>query len=158
MNQNQLNELGRLLEKTSGEDQQKWLEAIETGRSYFKANELSDELLTKLAMASESTDSFNRFLKEAYRSCQTHPDRTRPFKTLVHYCDESIYSLKEWLLAYNYFRRYLDEQGRQEDLLTMLGYLQCCSLSPENKDIKHDFIDLLEAMLNQYGFVGKNPK
>ncbi len=151
-------ELAQALEKSTGEGQQKWLEAIETGRSYFKASELSDELLVKLAQASDDTASFNRFLKEAYRSCQTHPDRTRPFKALINYCDESIYSLKEWLRAYSHFLRYLDEQSRQEDLLTMLGYLQCCSLSPENKDIKHDFIDLLEAMLNQFGFVGKNAK
>ncbi len=158
MTQNYLTELSSQLEKSSGESAQNWMAALSLGRTYFKANELSDELLARLAKASQSTALFNRFLKEAYRSCQTHPDRTRPFKTLIHYCDESIYSLKEWMQAYSHFLKYLDQEKRQEDLLTMLGYLQCCSLSPENKDIKHEFIDLLDGMITTYGFLGKNSK
>lgn len=158
MNPNQINEAIKKLVSSTQESEADWQAALSLGRTYFKASELSDDLLVRLAIASKNTKTFNRFLKEAYRSCQTHPDRTRPFKTLIHYCDESIYSLEEWLHAYEYFLQYLDRDGRKEDLLTMLGYLQCCSLSPENKDIKHDFIDLLEGMLGQYGFVGKNAK
>jgi hypothetical protein len=36
----------------------------------------------------------------------------------------------------------------------MLGYLQCCEDSPENKDINRKFIELVEEMLNEHGFVG----
>jgi hypothetical protein len=36
----------------------------------------------------------------------------------------------------------------------MLGYLQCCEESPENKNIKDIFVDLVKDMLEQHGFEG----
>lgn len=125
-------------------------------RSYFKQQEISDEMLQKIAEASESLEVFQLVIKECYREAQTHPDRARPFKTLINYCDNSIYSLKEWITTYHYFFQYLQKNGRHENFLMMLGYMQCSAVSPENKDIKHDFKDILEAMLETYGFTGKN--
>lgn len=156
MTQNQYNDLYQELARSTAHSAQEWQEAVELARSYFKAHDLSDELLSRLAQASGDISLFNLIIKECYRSSQNHPDRARPFKTLLQYCDDSIYSLKEWLAAYLDFHHYLDQHKRRDDFIVMLGYLQCCSLSPENKDIKHDFKDLLHAMLDQYGFVGKN--
>ena len=158
MKQNNLEQHAQQLGQDSKESGQAWQEALELVRTYFKPSELSDEHLFKIAKASLSTARFNLFIKEAYRSCQGHPDRARPFKTLFSYCDESIYSLKEWILTFDHFQQYLSRDQRREDMMTMLGYLQCCSLSPENKDIKHEFIDLLDNMLLEYGFDGKNTK
>ena len=132
-----------------------WKHALDLARGYFNPHDVSDDQLMKIAAASLSVDHFNIIIKDCYRSSQGHPDRGRPFKTLFSYCDESIYSLTDWLRAYDHFRSYLSESGRSEDFQLMLGYLQCCSLSPENKDIKHDFVDLLQSMLDQFGFKGK---
>ena len=36
----------------------------------------------------------------------------------------------------------------------MLGYLQCCEDSPDNKDIEHHLVDLVRDMITTYGYEG----
>ena len=37
---------------------------------------------------------------------------------------------------------------------TIFGYIGCCSESPENKLLKYNLPDLLQKMLDEYGYIG----
>jgi hypothetical protein len=68
--------------------------------------------------------------------------------------DHSNYSLSAWLNAITYFHEWLSLQNRTTSFQKMLGYLQCCEDSPENKDIDHRFMDLVEEMIKTHGYIG----
>src|SRR5690554_1875932 len=129
-----------------------WINALSFARSTLSYAVASDEQLKHLAQASESIDHFTILIKAIYQYSKSHPDPSQSLRYLFNQVDESDYGLDQWIKAYAFFDQWLVEQKLTSDLVTMLGYLGCCSLSPENKTHKRDLCGLLVEMLKEHGF------
>lgn len=135
-------------------EQELWSKSIENARSIIHTRDMSDNELVKIATESSSLDSFNTVIKLIYLFTKSNPNGHQALSDLFNSVDNSPYSLGEWISAIFEFSNWLDKNERKSPWPTMLGYLGCCSESPENKDIKHSLKDLLKEMLETYGYEG----
>ncbi|WP_127717774.1 hypothetical protein [Halobacteriovorax sp. HLS] len=131
-----------------------WKTCIKNARDTLHSRDLCDSELLKILDASNSPQKFNTIIRLIYVYSKTRPDGHTAVKLLFENTDTSIYSLAEWIDAIDHFDSWLADNNRKADWKMMLGYIACCSQSPENKDIKHNFIELIDEMLNTYGFDG----
>lgn len=129
-----------------------WIEARSFARKTLSRAIASDEDIEKLAQACQSVEQLNLLVKSIYQFSKTHPDPALAFRTLYQHVDDSDYSFSQWVEAYEYFYQWLQERDLSSDFVTMLGYLGCCSLSPENKTHKRELCGLLQEMLQEHGF------
>ncbi len=135
-------------------EQDLWFKCIETARGSIHARDLTDSELSKIAKASSTPQSFNTITKLIYRFTRSNPNGHQAVSVLFNSVDNSQYSLSEWIEAIEFFSNWLDERERRTPWPTLLGYLSCCSESPENKDIKHNLTLLLKDMLTTYDYEG----
>lgn len=131
-----------------------WSKSIESARSTIHTRDMSDEELIKIAMNSNCAASFNVVIKLIYRFTRSNPNGHMGVECFFNAVDDSPYSLAQWIEAIKYFSKWLDENQRTTPWPTLLGYLSCCSESPENKNIKHNLKHLLKDMLETYGYEG----
>ena len=131
-----------------------WKTCVKNARSTLHSRDITDSELLKILESSSSPEKFNTIVRLIYVFSKTHPDGHTAIKILFENTDSSIYSLEEWINAIDYFDTWLSNNTRKADWKMMLGYIACCSQSPENKDIKHNFIELIDDMLLTYGFDG----
>ena len=129
-----------------------WTEARSFARKTLNRAVASDEDIEKLAQACQSVEQLNLLVKSIYQFSKTHPDPALAIRTLYQHVDDSDYSFTQWIEAYEYFYQWLQERDLSSDFVTMLGYLGCCSLSPENKTHKRELCGLLQEMLQEHGF------
>jgi hypothetical protein len=135
-------------------DQELVRKVLEASRSSLRQTELSDHDFFELAQKAGTIENFQIIFRYIYEYSKTHPDPSKAIKKLFRFVDESIYDLGEWLAALISFHHWLKNENKKADFEVMIGYLQCCSESPENKDIKHELSDLLKIMLDAHGFKG----
>ena len=123
-------------------------------RPTFPEKFLSDRNLKLLI--SECPDEEHLLVISQYmgRLLKSHSDQKKKGQLLFELCDESHYSLKEWIMAIKVFKDYLDSQNRTTRFDSMLEYISCSCQSPENKLLKYKLHDLVNKMLNEYGYVG----
>lgn len=129
-----------------------WQQSLAFARASLSITVLNDQQLTTIAMNSATVDDFNLIAKSLYQCSKTHPDPGRGVKDFFQHVDDSDYSIEDWIKAIAIFHQWLKQEKLKSDFLTMLGYLACCSVSPENKTHKRDLCGLLQEMLDQYGF------
>ncbi len=131
-----------------------WSKSIESARNTIHTRDMSDDELIKIAMGSADPISFNTVIKLIYRFTRTNPNGHQGVECFFNSVDESPYSLSQWIEAIEFFSHWLDENKRTTPWPTLLGYLSCCTESPENKNIKHNLKHLLKDMLETYGYEG----
>ncbi|OUR98892.1 hypothetical protein A9Q84_05625 [Halobacteriovorax marinus] len=131
-----------------------WLKCIANARSIIHARDMSDQEIEKIANASSSPEDFNVIVRWIYTFTRENPNGHQGILSLFKNTDSSRYDLVEWIEAINHFNSWLEEHERKTDWIKLLGYLQCCGESPENVDIKHNFVSLLKNMLETYGYEG----
>ena len=140
--------------QTKESEREIWIKSVESSRKIMHSRDMSDDELCKLVSASSSPRSFNTITKLIYKFTRTNPNGHQAIENLFSSVDESPYSLHEWIDAVEYFTNWLEERDRESPWPTMLGYLSCCSESPENKDIKNNLTALLSDMLKAHGYEG----
>jgi hypothetical protein len=131
-----------------------WKACLENARRILHTRDISDKDLEKIFTASNDPEKFNTVIKLLYSYTRSNPNGSLAVKLLINHVDTSHYSLSDWVDAINIFNTWLENEGRKTSWDMMLGYLACCTESPENKDIKHKFTDILSDMLNEHGFEG----
>lgn len=133
---------------------EEWRPVLEHARATIPHQFLSDRNLVRLTKGAATIEQTEVLIKLLYQDSKERPMGTTGIDTLFRIVDHSEYSLGAWLTVIVYFNEWLNENNRKTPFLKMLGYLQCCEESPENKDIPHKFIDLVKDMLNEHGYVG----
>jgi hypothetical protein len=133
---------------------EEWRPVLEHARQTVPHQFLSDRNLVRLTKGAATIEQTNLIVKLIYQDCKERPIGSSAIETLFRVVDHSNYSLSAWLQGITIFNDWLEGQGRKTPFLKMLGYLQCCEDSPENKDIDHRFVDLVTDMLKVHGYVG----
>lgn len=133
---------------------EQWAPVLEYARTTIPHQFLSDRNLVRLTKGAATIAQTELMIKLLYQDLKERPMGTTAIDTFFRVVDHSDYSLGAWLSAITIFHEWLEKEGRKTSFLKMLGYLQCCEQSPENKDIDHRFVDLVQDMLKEHGFVG----
>lgn len=79
--------------------------------------------------------------------------------SLFEKVDESPYALEDWLRALMEFDQWLEKNGSTElrPIDTMIGYLECCTLSLAKTLDPPCLAELVRENLEQYGFDATRP-
>lgn len=79
--------------------------------------------------------------------------------SLFEKIDESPYALEDWLRALMEFDQWLEKNGSTElrPIDTMIGYLECCTLSLARTLDPPCLAELVRENLEQYGFDARRP-
>jgi hypothetical protein len=85
---------------------------------------------------------------------KTSPNIKEQGNLFFNSIDNSQYNISQWIEAVITLHEWLLENSRKSDFAMILGYIQCCGQSPENKVIKYQLKDLVTEMLNTHGFNG----
>jgi len=132
-----------------------WLAVLNNAKSCLAKSSFGAGALRSLAEASASPRQFQIMADAlAAHNSSDSDDKRDGWLLLVENVDESPYTLKEWLEAWEFFHHWLQNRNRRASFFNRLGYLACCGQYLEGKAIYPAFIVLLEEMLESYGFEG----
>ncbi len=131
-----------------------WDEAIIFARTTLSDQTITQKEIFRLQENCKSIDNFIMIIRLLYQDSKTRPVGLRGVDYLFTTVDKSIYSLKDWIEGICYFQTWLEDRSRTGDFRKMLGYLQCCEDSPEVKDTRTLFVDLISDMLSTHDFIG----
>lgn len=155
MNQNkEQKKIFRTLEDVITEKGEEWRKTLEFARESVPEKFLSDRNLIRLTKGAATIPQTELMVKLLFQDSKERPVGVPGIELFFKVVDHSNYSLGSWLSAIVYFHEWLVKENRTTSFQKMLGYLQCCEESPENKDIEHKFLDLVHEMLSTHGFVG----
>jgi len=140
-----------MVENSSSELLNKYYDKV---RPTFPEAFLSDENLRQVFHACSTEEELKTIIHYLGLTLQSIPDKKEAGQILFKSVDQSEYQLNQWIVAINYFHNWLKEEKRKTTFPTMLGYIQCCTDSPENKTIKYELVDILKDMIETHGFVG----
>lgn len=131
-----------------------WEEAIIFGRTTLNEKLISDKEIHRLQESSRDLDRFILIIQLLYQDSKERPTGASGIHYLLQTVDRSIYTLKDWIDGIYLFQTWLKKADRKTDFRKMLGYLQCCEESPEKKDTRVLFNDLISQMLEEHGYLG----
>lgn len=140
-----------MAENSSSELLEKYFDKV---RLTFPDIFLTDNQLKMIFNSCSSEEELKTIIYYLGLTLQSMPDKKEAGELLFHNVDESQYQLDQWIAAIHYFHTWLESQERKTTFPKMLGYIQCCTDSPENKTIKYDLIDILKDMIKTYGYDG----
>lgn len=133
---------------------EEWRKTLEYARVTIPEKFLSDRNLIRLTKGAATIPQTELMVKLLFQDSKERPVGVPGIDLFFKVVDHSNFSLSAWLSAITFFQDWLAEQNRTTPFQKMLGYLQCCEESPENKDIDHKFLDLVEEMLKTHGYIG----
>jgi hypothetical protein len=133
---------------------EEWKKTLEYARTTIPPKFLSDRNLIRLTKGAATIPQTELMVKLLFQDSKERPVGVPGIEYFFKVVDHSSFSLGSWLSAITYFHEWLSAQNRTTSFQKMLGYLQCCEDSPENKDIDHKFLDLVEEFLKAEGYVG----
>lgn len=123
-------------------------------RAQYPISFLSDERLELLLNNIRNEDELKTIFSYLQKHLKSSPHHKENGELLFSYIDKTQYSVREWIEAIILFDNWLENQGRKTDFKKMIGYIECSTMSPENKMLKYNLKELVEKMLNEFGFVG----
>ena len=130
-----------------------WLVVLNNAKSCLANSSFGAGALRSLADASASPRQFQIMADAlAAHNSSDSDDKRDGWPLLVENVDDSPYTLKEWLEAWEFFHHWLQNRNRPTSFFNMLSYLACCGQYLEGKAVYPAFIVLLEEMLEGYGF------
>ncbi|EQC44741.1 hypothetical protein M900_0373 [Bacteriovorax sp. Seq25_V] len=115
---------------------------------------ISDERIKLLLGSCEDEAQLRPLFHYLSHSYKTNPNHKETGEMLFSFVDESEYDLPQWIEAIAIFHQWLTEKNRTTTFPKMLGYISCCTQSPENKMLKYQLKDILNDMLKTHGYVG----
>jgi hypothetical protein len=133
---------------------EEWRSTLEFARTSIPTKFLSDKNLIRLTKGAATIAQTELMIKLLYLDSKERPIGVNGIDIFFKVVDHSNFSLSSWLMAITHFQNWLANENRTTPFQKMLGYLQCCEDSPENKDIEHNFIDLVEDMITVHGYIG----
>ncbi|MGZ3787961.1 MAG: hypothetical protein ACXVLQ_05525 [Bacteriovorax sp.] len=142
------------LEDVIAEKGEEWRAPLAFARTTLPDKFMSDKNLVRLTKGRCTIPQLELMVKVLFQDSKERPVGVTGIDQFFYVVDRSEFNLFDWLSAITVFYEWLEGQNRRTPFPKMLGYLQCCEDSPENKDIKRDFIYLVKEMLDQHGFVG----
>ena len=155
MNQNNLIKKPiHTLEDVIAEKGDEWRRTLEFARATIPEKFLSDRNLVRLTKGAATIPQTELMIKLLYQDSKERPVGVPGIDCFFKVVDHSNYSLGAWLSVITYFQNWLTSENRATPFQKMLGYLQCCEDSPENKDIDHRFMDLVQDFIETHGYVG----
>ena len=155
MNQNKpLPPKSMTLEDVIAEKGEEWRATLDYARTTLPQKFLSDRNLVRLTKGAATIPQTEMMVKLLYQDSKERPVGVPGIDLFFKVVDHSNFSLSEWLKAITFFQEWLASENRTTPFQKMLGYLQCCEDSPENKNIEHRFLDLVDDMIKIHGFVG----
>ena len=155
MNQNNLIKKPiHTLEDVIAEKGAEWRKTLEFARTTIPEKFLSDRNLIRLTKGAATIPQTELMIKLLYQDSKERPVGVPGIDYFFRVVDHSNYSLGAWLSVITYFQNWLVSENRTTPFQKMLGYLQCCEDSPENKDIDHRFMDLVQDFIETHGYVG----
>lgn len=140
-----------MVENSSSELIDKYFDKI---RLSFPEVFISDDKLRLIFDSCSSEDELKTIIYYLGHTLQSIPDKKEAGLLLFNHVDDSEYQLDQWIRAIHFFHQWLEKEGRKSTLIKMLGYIHCCSDSPENKTLKYELKDILDDMIKTYGYVG----
>lgn len=123
-------------------------------RAQFPIIFLSDERLRLLLKNIENEEELKIIFSYLQKHLKSSPSQKENGELLFSLIDKTQYSVREWIKAIICFDKWLKTQERQSDFKKIIGYIECSTMSPENKILKHSLEELVEKMLNEFGFIG----
>ena len=141
-------------EEIIAEKGEEWKHTLDYARTTLPQKFLSDRNLIRLTKGAATIPQTELMVKLLFQDSKERPVGVPGIDYFFRVVDHSNYSLGSWLTAIVYFHEWLVKENRTTSFQKMLGYLQCCEDSPENKDIDHRFLDLVEDMLKTHGYIG----
>lgn len=133
---------------------EEWRSPLSYARTALPDKYLSDKNLIRLTKGKCTIPHLELMVQVLFQDSKERPIGTTGIDQFFYVVDRSEFSLFDWLEAFTFFNQWLLRNKRKAPFPKMLGYLQCCEDSPENKDISRDFIELIKEMLDQHGFIG----
>jgi hypothetical protein len=133
---------------------EEWRATLEYARTTIPTKFLSDRNLIRLTKGAATIPQTELMVKLLFQDSKERPVGIPGIDIFFKVVDHSNYGLGSWLIAITYFQEWLAKENRTTPFQKMLGYLQCCEDSPENKDIEYKFIDLVKDFLQTHGYVG----
>ncbi len=137
--------------ETKGEE---WRSTLDYARTTIPPKFLTDKNLVRLTKGAATREQTELMVKLLFQDSKERPVGVPGIDIFFKIVDHSNFNLGSWLEAVTYFQMWLANEKRTTPFQKMLGYLQCCEDSPENKDIDHKFIDLVKDMIKEHGYVG----
>ncbi len=135
-----------------------WQAALDNAKAMTEKFGFEASALCSLAEASASPRRFQLMIDALAVHQASHlDDKKDGWDLLVENVDESPFTLSEWLEAWELFNDWLGKRNRRANFINILGYLACCGQYLEGKAVFPAFCDLLEEMLEEYGFEGSEP-
>jgi len=134
-----------------------WLVVLKSAKSCLAKAKSSfgASALRSMAEASASPHQFQLMANAlAAHNSSDSEDKRNGWSLLVENIDESPYTLKEWMEAWEFFHHWLQSRNRRASFFNRMGYMACCGQYLEGKAIYPAFVVLLEEMLEGYGFEG----
>jgi hypothetical protein len=154
MSQNKVEKKFIILEDVIQEKGEEWRAPLSHARMVIPEKFLSDRNLIRLTKGRCTIQHLELMIKILFLDSKERPVGVTGIEQFFYVVDRSEFNLYDWLSVITYFNDWLLKNERKTAFPKMLGYLQCCESSPENKDIDHSFIDLVQEMLATHGFVG----
>ena len=154
MSQNNSEKPITTIEDVIREKGEEWRATLDYARTTIPQKFLSDRNLVRLTKGAATIPQTQLIVKLLFQDSKERPVGVPGIDYLFRVVDHSNYSLGAWLTAITYFHEWLTKENRTTSFQKMLGYLQCCEDSPENKDIDYRFLFLVEDMLKTHGYVG----
>lgn len=154
MNQNYKIKAPLTIESIICEKGEEWRKTFSYIKSTIPDKFLSEKNLIRLTKGAATISQTELMAKLLYKDMKERPTGVPGIVLFFKVVDHSNYSLGDWLIVIDYFHQWLLENNRTFSFQKMLGYLQCCEDSPENKLIEHLFIDLVKEMIHTHGYVG----
>lgn len=133
---------------------EEWRKTLDYARTTIPQNVLSDKSLIRLTKGAATIPQTELMVKLLFQDSKERPVGIPAIDHFFKVVDQSNYSLGDWLTVITYFNEWLKTENRTTNFQKMLGYLQCCEDSPENKNIDYKFLDLVSDFLMTHGFVG----
>jgi hypothetical protein len=154
MTKNKIINKSMTLEDVIHEKGEEWRSALDYARTTLPDKFLSDKNLVRLTKGKCTITQLELMVEILFVDSKERPIGTTGIEHLFYVVDRSDFSLFDWLEAITFFHGWLVKNQRRTPLPKMLGYMQCCESSPENKDIRHNLSELIDEMLSLHGFIG----
>ena len=133
---------------------EQWRAPLNFARSSLSDKYLSDRNLIRLTKGRCTIAHLELMVKILFQDSKERPVGVSGIDQFFFVVDRSNFNLFDWLEVVTFFSNWLETNQRKTPFPKMLGYLQCCEDSPENKDINRSFIELIKEMIGQHGFAG----
>ncbi|MDO9183199.1 MAG: hypothetical protein Q7U04_12360 [Bacteriovorax sp.] len=133
---------------------EEWRTPLAYARATLPDKFLTDKNLIRLTKGRCTIKHLELMVVILFQDSKERPVGVTGIDQFFYVVDRSDFNLFDWLEVFTLFNNWLQTNQRKTPLPKMLGYLQCCEDSPENKDINRNFIELVKEMLDQHGFIG----